>query len=548
MTVSKRMSGGGRAAWWAGLACATFVLAACSGDSGGKGDQPVKSDDLVSSMSPAKGDVDLVKWNLDSEPDTLDPANAATYPSGTVVKNLCDPLLTVDADYNLSPYLADYEVVDPRTIVFTVRDDATFWDGTPVTAEDVAFSMQRYMKPDYILSFVFANVRSVEVTGANQVTVSFKTPDELFINEMPAIVILEKAFTERAGDDLGTPSGGIMCSGPFELKDWTSGRDLTITRNDAYWNADRRAFAKTVQFSWVGDGTALTQALAAGEIDGAYEISAAAVPALRKATVGRLTFGPSMQSTNLNIANPGGVLGDPKIREAMQVAIDRESMADVIFNGAAAPVYTAVTPETWPNDQKPAYQAAYDRWAETRAYDPAAGKSLVAESGYDGTRIVLAIQAGDETSSRAAQLIQQQLKAVGLQVRIQSFPPLVFSQAGYDATKRKGMDVMLTSNFNGAHDPVEFIGFSFLPGSPYNYTDLDDPQLTKLIEDARQTFDSDQRAQMLIEAQDLYEADNDVIPLVSTYTTTFLNDRLTGAVTSFAYWSMPALAYVGAAK
>ena len=190
MTSSKPMLGGRWVVWWAGLACTALALTACSGGSDNKGEKPVKTDDLISSMSPAKGDVDLIKWNLDSEPDTLDPANAATYSSGTAVKSLCDPLLTVDADYNLSPYLVDYKVVDPKTIVFTLRADATFWDGKPVTAEDVAYSMRRTMNPEYILSFVFINVSSVEVTGEKQVTVHFKTPDELFINSMPAILVV----------------------------------------------------------------------------------------------------------------------------------------------------------------------------------------------------------------------------------------------------------------------------------------------------------------------------------------------------------------------
>lgn len=531
-----------------GLVTAALVLTACSGGNGDGAGTPVASSDLVSSLSAPQGEVDTIAWNLDSEPDTLDPADAATYSSGTVVKNICDPLLTVDADYDLKPYLATYKVLDPRTVVFNIRSGARFWDGKPVTADDVAYSLQRYMKPQHILSFVFADVASVEVTGRDQVTVRFTTPDELFINELPGVVIFEKAFAERAGDRLGTPSGGIMCSGPFELKSWVSGRSITLTRNDHYWNAGRRPFARTVQFSWISDGAALTQALAAGEVDGAYEIPASAVPVLRKSNAGRLAFGPSMQSTNLNIARPGGVLGDPKVREALQVAIDRDALARVIFNGAAAPVYTAVTPETWPNDQKAAYQAAYDRWAKARSYDPDAAKRLVAASGYDGTPIELAIQAGDDTSTRAAQLIQQELGAAGLKVSIQSVPPLVFSQAGYDASKREGMDLMLASNFNGAHDPVEFIGFTFLPDSPYNYTGLDDPGLTKLIEKARTTFEPARRAQLLLKAQDRYEAANEVVPLVSTYTTTFLNNRLTGAVTSFAYWSMPSMAYVGSAK
>lgn len=528
------------------IAAALLALTACSGGGDARNDgKSVTSADLVSHMDPATGHVDVLKWNLDTEPETLDPANAGTPASGTVVRNLCDSLLTVDADYNLAPNIVDYKVVAPTQIVFTMKAHATFWDGSPVTAEDVAYTLKRNMNPDYLSAFIFANVKSVAQTGADQVTVTMKQPDSLFLNQLPIIAVTEKKFTERAGDKLGTPSGGLMCSGPFKLDSWISGQSLTMSRNDHYWNPDRTPRARTVKFSFISDAVALAQALNTGEIDGAYEISSSSVPSLKKSHAGRLVFGPSMKGTYLYVAHPGGVLGDLKVRDALQCAVDREALAKVIYNGAAAPLYAFVTPATWPHDQVDAYQAAYDKLSVERAYDPKAAAELVKQSTYDGRPIVIGIQAGDETGSRTAQLVQQEAKAVGLNVQIKSLQPLVFNQAQYDATKRKGIDLLLTYSFNVAHDPLEPLGYDYLPDSPYNYTNYDDPQVTKLLNEARQSFDEADRTKLLLQAQAIYEPSSTKIPLVSNYTTLFLNNHLGGAVTSLAYWSMPALALVG---
>src|SRR5688500_10149188 len=82
------------------------LLVACGGGNEDSPD-PVTEGDLVESLPPAKGDVDLVRWNLPSEPDTLDPANTVTYSSGTVVRSVCDSLLTREPDLTLEPNLAD---------------------------------------------------------------------------------------------------------------------------------------------------------------------------------------------------------------------------------------------------------------------------------------------------------------------------------------------------------------------------------------------------------------------------------------------------------
>lgn len=527
---------------------AALALAGCSGGSGGGDEDQVKASDLVSELPAATGEVDVLKWNLPGEPETLDPANTVYYASGTVVRNLCDSLITANPDFTLKPNLATFEVKSPTQIVYTINKDAKFWDGSPVTAEDVAYTLNRVRDPKYVLSFIMINVKSVDVTGPNEVTVNFKTPDELFANEMQNIGIIQKAYTEKQGDKFGTAAGGVMCSGPYELGKWSPGNSLTMTRNDDYWNKDVKPLAKTVEFSFISDATALAQALDSGEIDGSYEVPATAIPALKKSSTGRLVFGPSTQGVNLNITRPDGVTADNKVRQALQHAIDRDAIAKVVYHGAADANYTVLTTTTWPKAETDIYQPAYDKIAAARQYDLEVAKELVDASGYDGTPIVMAVQAGDETLSRVAQLIQQQAKAVGLTVKIKSLQPLVFTEAGYDATKRKGIDLMLQSNFNGTADPLEPLGFTYLPGQAYNYTEFDNPEVTKLLTEARQSFDAKERAKMVVAAQVAIEQDSATIPVVSTNTATFLNNRLSGAVTSFAYWSLASMTHIGSAK
>ncbi len=328
---------------------ATAMLAACGNGSDDR-PEPVTKDDLVDVLPRAKGGVDVVKWNLPAEPDTLDPANTVTYASGTVVRSLCDTLLTRDPDLALKPNLASYEVVSPTEIVYTIRDDVKFWDGTPLTAEDVAWSLNRMRSSDFVLSFAFINVKSIDVTGGpDQVTVSFSEPDELFLNSGPALGVMEKKYSEEHADAIGTPDGGLMCSGPFELESWSPGSSIKLSRNPDYWNAERKPFAETVAFSFVGDATALTQALNAGEIDGAYEIPASAVPALSKSSVGRITFGRSMQGLNLNVARPDGPMSDNDVRQALQRGIDRGGVGRRdLQRGSRADLYLRHPPTTWP--------------------------------------------------------------------------------------------------------------------------------------------------------------------------------------------------------
>ncbi len=532
------------------LAMAGVLLSGCS--AGAQSSTPsFEAPELISRQAAPAGDVEEIKWNLSlGEPDTLDPRGAGTYSAGQVVSNLCEPLLTVDENFEVSPNLADYEQVSPTEILFTLRSDATFWDGSPVTAEDVAFSLERSMDPLAMVSYVFANVSSVEVSGPQSVTVRFSTPDTLFIPEMSTIAgaVVQQAFAESAGDAFGTAGIGVMCSGPFSLVGWEPGSSIVLERNDAYWNPDRQPFAQRIDFSFITDATALAQALEAGEIDGAYELPAATFASLQAAENGSLNFGPSTQSLQLYVAGPSGPMADADLRQAFQHLIDREGIAQAVYRGAADPLYAFITPVTWPAGTSGVYQSAYDELTASRGFDIDAAKSLVESSGYAGEELVIGIAAGDATQSQVAQLVQERAAAAGVQVSISALQPLTYAQATYDPAAREGLDFLLMQSFNAVQDPLEPAGFTFLPEAFFNFTRFDDPAVTEALTTARQTFDAAEQAEVFVRAQTDYEAANATVPILGLHTVSFVNDRLTGAITSFAYWTTPQMAFIGAAQ
>lgn len=505
---------------------------------------------VIDRMPPGGGSVENVVWNLpEGEPTTLDPRNAATYSGATVVANLCDPLLAIDEEYNLRSNLVSYSNPDPLTVIYSLEADATFWNGQPVTAEDIVFSLQRASDPASVTSFLFANVKEIEATGDREVTVTFTRPDAMFNAEMATFAgsVVEKSFAESAGEAFGTPSGGIMCSGPYSLAAWEPGDSITVEKMDSYWNEDVSGLVESAEFVFVTDTTAATQALTTGEIDGSYQIDPAAIPLLKDSTEGTLVFGPSMESIQLYVARPDGPLADIGLRSALQQSIDRSALAESAYNGAAQPLYTALTPRTWPNDQREIFAAAYAEWEKARAFDLDAAKELVQASSYDGETLVVGIPAGHATISKVAQLVQQQAKTVGIAIDIKDVQPLDFVTASYDEATRNrlGVDLMVSTSYNAAAEPLEPMGFTLTPGAPYNYTGFDDATVVRLLDEARSSADPNERAELIVEAQDIAERESTTIPLVSLYTTTFVNDRLGGAVTSFAYMSMPSIGYLG---
>jgi peptide/nickel transport system substrate-binding protein len=532
---------------------AALALAGCGGGGGAGGQSNAATNGspaTSTTTAPANGDVAKITWGLPfGEPNTIDPIFGLDYSPSLVSSQLCDSLLRGGPDGSLKPGLASFRQPDDKTLVYTLRQGPKFWDGKPVTPADVVYSLKRAAAPDsYIVSF-FANVKSIKATGPHQVTVALSKPDALLNKEMVSFAgaIVEKDFSEKAGKKLGSPSKGIMCSGPFKLASWKPGSSIELVRNDQYWDPAYRAHAKRLSFRFFDDSTALTQALLSGEIDGAYEVPSSAIPALRKAKSGRLLVGPSRQYVTLERRRTTGPIADDKLRQALYSTIDRPGIAKVVFEGAASAAYTLVTPSSWDPAAKAQYAAAYAPYVKAGQMDAAAGKKLVEQSGYKGEPVELAVLAGDATQNQLSQIIQQSAAAIGVTVKIRSLTSNQYSEALVDGKADAG-DLIMTVSFNVVPDPLEQIGFYVLPSSPYNYTHYDDPKVTSGLAQAQSTLDPAARAKLLIDVQRRYESAYEFTSLVQKDEVSFLNNRLTGAPTSIDYLFGPSLAAVGAAR
>jgi peptide/nickel transport system substrate-binding protein len=524
---------------------AGLTASACSGD----GSNPAPAGSTISrTPGVAAGDVDKITWGLPlGEPRTVDPAYGLDYSPSLVTSQMCDTLLRSDANGALTPGLATSEQPDDLTLVYTLRGGATFWDGKPVTADDVAWSLQRSAAPESYLALMFENVDSITATGPDQVTVRLKKPDMLLNKEMASFSgsVMEKAWSEAAGDQLGTASKGVMCSGPFRFTSWTPGQSIVLTRNDRYWDPTYAAHAETLEFKFFSDSTALTQALLSGEIDGAYEIPPSEIDALSKATNGTLFAGDSRQYITLERRGDSGPLASKSLREALYRSIDREGIAQVVYSGTAQAAWAMVTPSSWDPEGKDVWAKAYEEYRNAGRMSVDDAKALVAESGYQGTPVVLSVLSGDATQNQLAQVIQQSASEIGVNVEIKTLQPTVYSDAMVDGRADAG-DLMITPSFNITADPLEQIPYYVEPDSPYNYTKYEDPEVLALVDKARQTRDPKARAELLVQAQSKYEAEHEFTALVQKDEVMFLNNRLAGAPTTLDYLLEPSLALVGA--
>lgn len=541
--------------------CAAGAVAGCGGGDGKDGgdgrdgDTAAGPGKLTVLTPPAKGEVDRVTWALPTgEPTTLDPARTGDLSSGTVVSNLCEGLMQVQPDFSVKPNLAEsYDQPDPRTLVFTLRDGVTFWDGSTMTADDVGASLKRHTDPKVqgIAASAFLRVASIRATGPREVTVKFKEPDAAFLSLMAGVagVVNQKAATAKAGKEYGTPRGGLMCTGPFELDRWAAGESIQISANERYWNADLKPKVKQLTFRFIPDSSTLTSALLSGEVDGSYNAPVGSLTALAKSPAGTLYQGPSSASVSFGPTRPTGPAADPRVREALDLSIDKEAFVKNVLRGAGEPLKTFTPPFVYAGSpEKAIYQAGYDALPDNLKPDPERAKQLIADAKPAKTPLTIGIAAGDQLSLQVATIVQAAGKGLGLTMKIKQLQATEFSALFYDASKRADLDFVATTGYIEVPSVLTYAPLFVLPqpAGLFNWSDYDNPTATKEIAAAQTATDPKELAEHFVKAQAAYAPDRLQVSLAVEYERLFLSKKLTGPPASFSYISSPWAARLGA--
>ncbi|GAA2212865.1 ABC transporter substrate-binding protein [Nonomuraea monospora] len=522
----------------------TCALTACAGsNASGKAAGP----SITTSVPAATAEVGVITWNVPAgEPPTLDPARSAIESVSTIVANLCEGLFTLGPGYRPEPALAtSVEHPDPLTYVIHLRAGVTFWNGDPVTTEDVLYSVQRILDPKLGSSWIgwAAHLDGIKATGDDEITVKLKKPDVVVPNffAMPAFHVVQKSYAEKAGKDFGTAAGGVMCTGPYKVDDWAQGRQITLTRNDAWWNPARPK-VKEVRFTFVTDPAAQVAALAGGDVDGQFSVPRAAHDQL--AAKGRLLYGASLATTFLSVINPDGALSDLATRQALHALIDYQGIIQSVYRGTAQPLRALVPPQAW-GYGRDVYQAEYDKLPQP-AQDLAKARSLVAGSAKAKEKLVLAYTPAIEEENRIATAVADAATQAGMRVELRPLTAEQFGAVFSSPQARAGIDLLLSSGYLDFPEPLAYYQF-FTTGNFYNFGGYRNKDYDVAIAAATVTDDADARAKEVAKAQAIMARDLVNIPIATQYVSVYHRSGLTGLVPRQSYLNTPWAAELGGA-
>lgn len=546
------------------MAAVSLMSGACSGKAADNGGSrtTVGENSFVTTTPAAVGTVPKVDWNLFYEPTSLDPAHALNYTENEVLSNLCEPLVTLNPDFSYSPNLATYANPNPTTWIYTIRSGVKFWDGHPLTADDVAYSLNRNISSSVGSYYgdYFRYVKSIRQTGPLQVTVSLKSPDELF-NQAMAIAagaVTEKKFDEAHPKNLGSPSVGVMCTGPYTFTSWSPGQSLVIDKNENYWNKGTvTPKVGRIAFQFNATDSSQTNALTSGELQGMYEAPVSGTRSLRAS--GNLYLGKSLSQFVITMllhnsgraANP---VNDVRVRQALSLAMDRAAVAKTVFNGTAVPPAsrTLFAEPVYPYGQK-VFEQAQQKTLPSLDQDLTRAKALVKAAGSPTTPMVLAyVSDGPSYNVQLAQYIQASAQGIGLKITLKPLTTNAFNNIGFDPKADAGIDMLIQNWFNELPDPVQFYRL-FTPGADgslnvFNYGKYQNAEVTADITKATRTADPTERARLVVAAQKQVMTDLPWIPLVDMANRLYMNKDLTGPPAAFVQMWYPWAAYLGASK
>lgn len=503
-----------------------------SSGSGGGGATAAGGGVQLSETTPAaKGELDRVTWAVYAEPASLDWVFANDFPPLEIGANVCESLAAVTPELTIVPALAsEWRTPNPRTLVYTLRDGVRFHSGEPLTAEDVAFSLSRNLDRSVgsYYAAAYANVRSIRATAPNEVTITLSRPDALLPSALatPAGRIERKAYLQERGRTYGTPDGGVDCTGPFAFKSWTKGQSITLERFDGYWDAERAPKVRTLEVDFIADPAARVNALASGTIDGTYQVPTSGFKRLGGSPAGSLTYGRAAGSYVAMVTSLDGPLRDVRIRRALSLALDRDGIIASVLNGAAEPLKAPVAPGAW-GYAKETFSAAYDALPEPSGSVEEA-KALVQEAGAPSEPIVVAITRDREEMPTIAAEMQRAARGIGLELEIKSLAGNSYNALYSDAKAREGVDMLFSQWVPDFPDPLQL--YQYMRGDNfYGYARWEDADFMRLTAKAASTLDEEQRARLIVEAQQRAVEAQIWIPLYTPYNPLFMSRRVTGA-------------------
>ncbi|MFN0072890.1 MAG: peptide ABC transporter substrate-binding protein [Chloroflexota bacterium] len=483
--------------------------------------QPAERAPAVST-GPRRGGT--LRIGLSQEPIVLNPIMGSQTVNSIVSTNMLEGLLYVGADGAYHPGIAA-EVPSPAnggvsadglTITWKLKPGVLWSDGKPVTSEDVVFTYRVFTEPQNPIPIRvgYSEIESVTAPDSQTVVVKYKRLYAPFREHLspvlPAHVLGGNPLIDKL-DFNRAPVG----TGPFRFVNWASGDSITLERNPHFRDAGK-PYLDSVIFKIVPSREAAIQAYKVGEIDILWNLAESNIPEFEAIADSVIQPKPSprVERLILNASCPSGpqqgdpacphpVLGDLKVRQAIELAIDKQAIVDKLLFGKTT-VATSVIPLGW-----------FAPTLQSVAQNPARAKQLMDDAGWqtgaDGVRLKNGVRAslefgtttGDRLREQTQQVIQEQLRDIGIAVEIKNSPSAVLLGGWQDSAPRArgNFDMLMwTTNVDGL-EPQAHLDSYFRSGqipteqarSGRNYHRITNPLIDESLARGGGTLDEAQR-------------------------------------------------------
>lgn len=340
-----------------------------------------------------------VRIALHADPSSLDPHLQSESVAQSVLGNVYESLVTFDVDLGLKPSLAErWDNPDDRVWRFYLRPGVRFHDGRPLTTGDVVASLERARShPESKSAGALVAIEEVRAVDPRIVEIRTATPYPILLNKLVFFYVLPAGGGEGTAAEISHPIG----TGPYRLAAYLPAEErLRLRAFDEHWRGPPPA--ERVEYRFVADPEERVRLLLAGEVELINELPPEAVAAVSSDPRFRVAARSSLSVTyiQMNVAVPP--FDDPRVRRAIDLALDRQALVDHTLHGQGQPVGQMVSPDV--------FGYAPDLEAATR--DLAAARRLLAESGHpDGLELTLEHRAGREVEP-----IREQLAEAGIRV------------------------------------------------------------------------------------------------------------------------------------
>jgi len=461
---------------------------------------------------------------LSAEPPGLDPT---TSPAATIKRvvhyNLFEGLLKVDRTGKVVPMLAKSYTAskDGKEYTFALHPGIKFHDGKPCTAEDVKFSLERILDPKTAAPYrmYYEGIETVQVVDPLNVKITLKKYDSMFLFNIArgdAVIVPRQAVDKLKSQPIGT--------GPFKLAEWKRGDSIVLVKNTDYYLKGIPYLDKVI-FKFIPDPSSQLAALKAGDVDViAYDMAPENVAALEKDARFKVLKGHTTTDVIMAMNHSKKPFNDPKVRQAITLAIDRKAVIQGAMSGFGTPIGSHMDPTN----------PYYVDLSGLYPYNPEKAKPLLAEAGYPkGFEAILKLPEPYAYARRSGEVIADQLSKVGIKLTLEviqmgQWVDRVFKNADYDLT------VM------GHAEPFDIEIY----GKPNYYFRYSNPKFQEMLKKAEEEINEQTRKKIYADIQKLIADDfvnvylfvNPALPAMKKEVQNWWKDYPTIAVDATEVW------------